>query len=119
MSIWRWNGDDRDLACTLVEYRHVHRVSVAPKAQERPISASQLTCGETPAVLVHHQPRPRTMSRDFPAFDGVEQRGHRFLSQELRHVLKPSDQHRRHVNSCYEYECEMREHRHIGGLGLR
>src|SRR5215471_17378499 len=41
------------------------------------------------------------------------------LSQELRHVLKPRDQNRRHVDAGHEYEREMRKHGHVGGLGLR
>src|SRR5262249_15696332 len=40
------------------------------------------------------------------------------LSQELRHVLKPRDQNRRHVDAGHEYEREMRKHGHVGGLGL-
>src|SRR6266446_2441207 len=79
MSVRTWNGEDRDLARALVEHRHVHRIGVTPQAQQRRISGGELTCGETPAVFVHYQPRARTMSRDFLAFDRVEQRGHRFI----------------------------------------
>jgi hypothetical protein len=38
--------------------------------------------------------------------------------QQLRHVLKPRDQCRRHVDAGEKHEREMRKHWHVGRLGL-
>src|SRR4029453_2589060 len=77
-SVRAWQGGNPDPAHACVEYRHVHRAGVTPEAQQGPISGRQLTCGKAPAILVHDDPWPRTMSRDFVALDRVDQPGHWF-----------------------------------------
>jgi hypothetical protein len=51
------HGDNRKLAYTLGQRRHVYRTRVAPQAKQRPGASRQLVDREAPAILVHNHPR--------------------------------------------------------------
>ena len=94
----------------------------APASPHRPSSvqwpaASWL--GEAPAVVVDHDARPRTMAVVHGRLRSCRSARSSILSQQLRDVLEPGDQRRRHVDAGDQDQREMREHRHVGGLRLR